>query len=89
MQKVAVIIPCFNEVKFIEPLIKNISNQKLNGLDLEIIIVDGMSNDGTKELLDNISRKSKTNCPLCFEYCNKKYKCRYYSKDGLPYLIRR
>ena len=44
-----VIVPCYNEVKYIEKVIKNILNNSLK--NKEIIIVDDFSTDGTKEIL--------------------------------------
>jgi glycosyltransferase involved in cell wall biosynthesis len=50
-QKVSLIIPCYNEVKYISTFLDSLLNQELNGLDLEVLIADGMSNDGTREIL--------------------------------------
>ena len=44
-----VIVPCYNEVKYIEKVIKNILNNSLK--NKQIIIVDDFSTDGTKEIL--------------------------------------
>jgi len=54
VQKVSVIVPCRNEVEYIEQFVKSVSNQMLTGIDLEIIIADGMSDDGTRDKLKNI-----------------------------------
>ncbi len=53
--KISIIIPCFNEVKTIEKILYKISLQT-NFLK-EIIIVDDMSTDGSRELLKNIKNK--------------------------------
>ena len=59
--KLSVIIPCFNEKKTIqailEKIIENLNNYKI--VDYEIIIVDDASDDGTKELLNEIKNKEK------------------------------
>jgi glycosyltransferase involved in cell wall biosynthesis len=47
-KKITVIIPCFNEVNTIKVLIKKILRLKIN---IEIILVDDFSNDGTRELI--------------------------------------
>jgi len=48
---VSIIIPCFNEKKYIEKIIKEVLNQ--NNINKEIIIVDDGSTDGTTEILKN------------------------------------
>ena len=60
--KLSVIIPCYNEKKTIQAILKKIieslNNYKI--FDYEIIIVDDSSDDGTKELLNEIKNKEKT-----------------------------
>ncbi len=60
--KLSVIIPCYNEKKTIQAILKKIieslNNYKI--VDYEIIIVDDSSDDGTKELLNEIKNKEKT-----------------------------
>ena len=51
---VSIIIPCFNEVKTIKKVIYNILDMKFE--NLEIIIVDDGSTDGSYELLNEISK---------------------------------
>ena len=57
--KLSVIIPCYNEKKTIQAILKKIieslNNYKI--VDYEIIIVDDSSDDGTKELLNEIKNK--------------------------------
>jgi glycosyltransferase involved in cell wall biosynthesis len=50
MKKLSVIIPCFNEVFTIEELVRRVHQSPIN-LDLEIIVIDDFSTDGTRELL--------------------------------------
>ena len=47
--KLSVIIPCFNEVSTIKTVIKAVKESPVQ--DLEIIVVDDYSSDGTRELL--------------------------------------
>ena len=47
----SVLIPCFNEKNTIEKIVDKIN--KLENLNLEIIIIDDKSIDGTREILDN------------------------------------
>ena len=48
---ISVLIPCFNEKRTIEEIVNRINN--LNNLEIEIIIIDDCSNDGTKEILED------------------------------------
>ena len=72
---VTVIIPCFNEKKTIAKVVDRINN--LKDLNLEVIIIDDYSNDGTRELLkneieDNVSRIVFNNKNFGKGYCIKK-----------------
>ena len=52
----SIIIPCYNEKKTIEEIVSKIKKVKIKK---EIIIVDGGSTDGTKEILKNkLSKKA-------------------------------
>ena len=61
--KLSIIIPCYNEKNTIEIILKKIyeSLENYQILNYEIIIVDDFSNDGTKQLLNNLIRKNKLN----------------------------
>ena len=50
--KIDVIIPCYNEKDTIPHVIKNIQKQDISNLN--IIIVDDNSNDGSKDFLKEI-----------------------------------
>jgi glycosyltransferase involved in cell wall biosynthesis len=47
--KLSVIIPCYNEVKTIEAIVKAVKSSPIK--NMEIIIVDDFSTDGTRDLL--------------------------------------
>ncbi len=51
---VSVIIPIHNEAPFIEATIESILNQDYAGA-LEVVVADGMSTDGTREILERLS----------------------------------
>lgn len=55
--KISFVIPCRNEVKYIIETINSIINQKIQYKDIEIIVVDGLSDDGTKDILSDIQKK--------------------------------
>ena len=59
--KLTIIIPCYNEKRTINTILDRI-NQSLKThkiLDYEILIVDDSSNDGTKEILKNLSNNER------------------------------
>ena len=59
--KLSIIIPCFNEKSTISEILKKI-DQSLKNYEIsnfEIIVVDDFSNDGTKEVLKQLSNKEK------------------------------
>ena len=52
--KITVIMPSYNEISYIEECIESVINQTLH--DIEIICVDGESNDGTLEILKEYAK---------------------------------
>ncbi len=54
---VSIIIPCRNEKMFIKGLLENILQQDYNKKYLEVILVDGMSDDGTQEIIKEYESK--------------------------------
>ncbi len=54
---VSVIVPCRNESKFIEKCLDSIIAQDYPKDKLEILVMDGMSEDGTREIIKNYSDK--------------------------------
>jgi glycosyltransferase involved in cell wall biosynthesis len=49
--RVTVIVPCRNELNSLPPFLACLSAQELSGIELEVLVADGMSGDGTRELL--------------------------------------
>ncbi len=56
---VSVVIPVFNEKNFIENCIKSASCQDFPSDKMEILIVDGMSNDGTPDIIKRLCKEDK------------------------------
>jgi glycosyltransferase involved in cell wall biosynthesis len=54
---VSVIVPCYNEVKNIESFLESFLLQDLNGIDCEIIVAEGISQDGTRQVLEKCREK--------------------------------
>jgi len=50
---VSIIVPCYNEVRFIRKLLQNIVDQDYPGEKIEVFVVDGMSSDGTREEIES------------------------------------
>lgn len=48
---VTIIIPCFNEEGFISGILEDILQQDYTNELLEVLVIDGMSNDGTQEIV--------------------------------------
>jgi len=59
VHSVSVIIPCRNEEQYIERCIMSIINGTSKNIQLEILVVDGGSNDKTTEIVINISKEHK------------------------------
>ncbi len=57
--KISIVIPCRNEVNHIENLIFSIFESDYPDDLIEVIIVDGMSDDGTRDLLSSILNKKE------------------------------
>ena len=56
--KISVIVPCYNEVKFIREIITKIKS-KNKSLNIEIIVIDDASDDGTKSELNSLKNEEK------------------------------
>lgn len=50
MKTISIVMPCLNAVSYIEDALRSIDNQNDN--DIELIVIDGGSTDGTLELLE-------------------------------------
>ena len=57
MKKVSIVVPVFNEINTIDAILEKIEQASFCGLEKEIILVDDMSFDGTREHLKNYEDK--------------------------------
>ena len=49
---VTILIPAYNESATIIELLESVSRQKVDGFELEVLVIDDGSTDGTRDLLD-------------------------------------
>lgn len=54
--KLSVIIPCYNEKETLESLVVDVVSAERCGLDIEVIIVDDASSDGSAEVAGQIAK---------------------------------
>ncbi len=54
----SIIVCCRNEEKYIEKCVNSLTNQKNIPGEFEILVIDGMSEDGTREILSNLTSKN-------------------------------
>jgi succinoglycan biosynthesis protein ExoA len=55
--KISIVVPCRNENGHIRRFLDSLLAQDLDGIRWEAIIADGMSNDGTREIIDEYCRR--------------------------------
>ncbi len=54
---ISIIVPCRNESVLVERAIGSLLSQKVGNDRIELLVADGASDDGTREILDEIARK--------------------------------
>ena len=56
MHSVSILIPCYQERNFIRPCLESVLAFELpEGAEIEVLVLDGMSDDGTREIVREIS----------------------------------
>ena len=55
---ISVIVSCRNEIRHIRTFLGCLFHQDLRGLEMEVLIADGMSEDGTRAVLSGFDKKS-------------------------------
>ena len=55
--EVSVVIPCYNEVQYIRDCIDSLLSNGTDPSRMELLVIDGGSNDGTVALLNELSQR--------------------------------
>jgi len=58
--RVSVIVPCRNEFWYIRAFLESVFSQELDQIEMEVLIADGMSDDGTREVLSEFETRYPT-----------------------------
>src|SRR6202521_2153264 len=54
---VSVVVPCRNEIRHIRAFLDSLFRQELGQIEMEVLIADGMSDDGTRQVLGELERR--------------------------------
>ncbi|MCR5023602.1 MAG: glycosyltransferase, partial [Lachnospiraceae bacterium] len=57
MKKISVIVPCYNVEKYIDRCLESLKDQTIGIDDLEIIAVDDLSTDGTRDRIEAFEKR--------------------------------
>lgn len=55
MHKISIIIPCYNEARTIEEILRRVASVSFPGWEREIVVIDDGSTDGTREILRTLT----------------------------------
>src|SRR6185295_1607279 len=56
MQSVSILIPCYQERNFIRSCLNSVREFEVpDGVAVEVLVLDGMSTDGTRDIVDEIA----------------------------------
>ena len=85
-RNVSIIIPVRNEKDFIESTLDSILSQDLEGIKVEILVADGLSDDGTREIIQEFAHEN-SNIVLIDNNVITSYSIHYtklYDRDVAP-----
>ena len=57
MKKLSIVIPVYNEKRWVSELLERVLAADPSGLEKELVVVDDCSTDGTKEILEDHARR--------------------------------
>jgi glycosyltransferase involved in cell wall biosynthesis len=58
--QVSAVVPCRNEVRHVRSFLDSVFRQELGQIKLEVLIADGLSDDGTRQILDEYKSRYAT-----------------------------
>jgi glycosyltransferase involved in cell wall biosynthesis len=63
-QKLSVIIPAYNEAATVKTLVESVLKKQILGMDIEIVLVESNSTDGTREIATKLAHHPRVNLIL-------------------------
>jgi len=54
---VSVVVPCYNEQRYIRATLESLLSGTFNPAEMEVLVVDGISKDGTRAIIEEIARR--------------------------------
>ena len=70
MSKLSLVIPCYNEETTLKGIVEEVLELKSGGIDLELVIVDDCSKDGSREVAKALADEHPE-VKLCFHEVNR------------------
>ena len=55
--RVSVVVPCRNEIRYVRAFLDSVFCQELGQIEMEVLIADGMSDDGTRQILAEFEKR--------------------------------
>jgi glycosyltransferase involved in cell wall biosynthesis len=68
--KVSIVIPCYNEINTIDPIVQQVLAVELP-IDRELVIVDDFSTDGTRDFLHNLENEHRDTIQVIYHEANR------------------
>lgn len=54
--QVSVVVPCRNEIRHIHAFLDSVFHQELGEIEMEVLVAEGMSKDGTRRVIGDFKR---------------------------------